>query len=910
MHPFTFPSTPFLGRSQEMDEIGVLLSDPSCRLLTLVGPGGIGKTRLALEVASHMQTLFPDGFFFVSLASLRRADELLPAILEASPFCITQDTRSPQEQFMGYLHEKQGQRVLMVLDNMEHLLDGVLVISEILAATTGLKILATSREALNLEEEWVRPISGLSYPDREDGRSLEAYSAVQLFLDRARRIRGDFALAEDERGVMEICRLVEGMPLAIELAAGWLKTLRPSDIAREIQHNLDILATRSRNLSERHRTLRSVFSHSWLRMSEDERDVFQKVSIFRGGFTRAAAEVVAGASLQTLAGLIDQSMLRLNAAGRYDLHELLRQYGAEQLAASGQTEALQQAYVDYSADLLGQLEHDIKGQQQITALDAIAADFENVRHAWQHAIELRCFEALSRSVESLQMFADMRGRYHEIVHLLRAAIEQVPSSLTQEQRFVLCRIQARLARLVLLGSLRIESKHAEEGEFIAAHMAQFTQKLSSQIEACLAIARTQQDRAEIGFCLLVAGIFAVWETNGDRHHLPTRAAMLFEESLRLFEALGDLFYQADVLAWLAWEMPMEDEEAPDRGTIKALSGQSFLKQSLDMRRAIGDRNGMAWITFNLACSALDYPSQERYAREALALMREIGSLKGILQAQFILAQATLLKGALEEAMTLAEHMYDLANQSNSLDGVALSSDLLAFLLCVRNEAYAEGAALARQTASLVPFFGSYYDMGTHWGQAIANCGLGAYAAARLNYPAVLGGRRDDLAPATICLALEAVALAHEGMLESAAELLGLAFQQPSSVSGWLHHWPKLSRLHADLAQQLGDEAYQASWERGSDQDLLTTIGAILGEDAPPARKTVNHGLLEPLSKRELEVLELIAQGLSNREIAQRLVLSPGTVKVHTRNIYGKLGVGSRTQALAQATRLKLLAPQT
>src|SRR5262249_16251996 len=148
-------------------------------------------------------------------------------------------------------------------------------------------------------------------------------------------------LAEDRRGVADICRVVEGMPLAIELAIGWLKTLPPADIAREIQHNLDILATRSRNLPERHRTLRSVFDHSWRLMGEDECDVFQKVSVFRGGFTREAAEVVAMAPLQTLAGLIDQSMLRLNGAGRYDVHELLRQYGAEQLEVTGQAEMVQ-----------------------------------------------------------------------------------------------------------------------------------------------------------------------------------------------------------------------------------------------------------------------------------------------------------------------------------------------------------------------------------------------------------------------------------------------------------------------------------------------------------------------------------------------------------------------------------------
>ncbi len=621
-------------------------------------------------------------------------------------------------------------------------------------------------------------------------------------------------------------------------------------------------------------------------MGEDERDVFQKLSVFRGGFTREAAQVVAGASLQMLARLIDQSLVRLNAAGRYDVHELLRQYGAEQLEAAGQTETVQRAHIDYYLGLLCQLEHNIKTQQQITALDTIAADFENMRYAWQLAIQQRHFEALSQAVESLHLFADMRGRYHEIVALLQAAVEQFPPSPTQEQLFVFCRIQARLAHLILLGSLRIEHD------------------LRAQIDACLATARARQDQEEIGFCLLVSGILAVWEANGERTHIPTRAATLFQECLVVFEALGDPFYQANALAWLAWEVPMISGEEHH-------SGQALLKQSLDLRRKIGDRNGIAWITLNLSCAALaqlDYLAYERYAREALALMREIGSVKGILGAIFYLARATLLKGELEEALALAEHMRDLANETNNLDGATLSADILAFLFCVRNEAYAEGATLAQtsQTISLEPFLGICYDMGTRWGHAVADCGQGQYAAARLRYPALFGQQRDDPAPATVCLALEAVALAHEGMLDAAAELLGLAFQQPPWISGWLHHWPKVSRLRVDLARQLGEDAYRVAWERGGNQDLGTTIGSILGKEDHTPHKTANHSLLEPLSERELEVLGLIAQGLSNREIARHLILSTGTVKVHTRNIYGKLGVGSRTQALAQATRFKLL----
>ena len=893
MESFTLAPTTFVGRSQEINDISALLENPSCRLLTLIGPGGIGKTRLAVEIAARVRASFPDGIYFVPLAALSRVEDILAAIAEATPFRFLQDAHDPREQFFNYLREKHGKRLLLLMDNFEHLLDGAELVSEMLAATTNLKIIATSREALNLQEEWVRQIAGLAYPEQDSAASLGAYGAVQLFVDRARRISGDFDLAENSRSVVEICRLVEGMPLAIELAAGWLTTLQPASIVQEIRRNMDILATRSRNLPERHRSIRSVFSHSWELLDEAGRDVFRRLSVFRGGFTRDAAEVVAGASLHVLAGLVDKSLVRLSATGRYDMHELLRQYGAEQLDAAGQREAVQRAYSDYYLGMLVRLEPDLKSHGQIAALDVIQADFENARRAWKLAEQRGDYAALGRAAESLHFFADMRGRYHEVVHLLRKTVDHFPPEPDEAQQVALYYIQARLIRLVLLGTMRIDFD------------------VAAQIDACLAAARARHDQAETGYCLLVAGIVLVWQARNDRcSDSLFKAFELFHESYALFEALGDPFYMVDVSVW-------DGSSWMYGGDLDA--GVDILMRNLDILRDIGDRNGVAWITLNLSeamLAALDYQGCEQYSREGLALMREIGSLKGILQSMFKLAAMSTLKGDLEEARVLVDELRSLADEVNSLDGKMISVGLLGFLLCVMDEDDAGGAALALENyaISLEPFFG-YNDVAARWAKAVSACGLGDYDRARHHYGAMCWERRDDPGPATVILALEAAARAHEGAPDDAAELLGLAFGQPDWVSGWLHRWLLVTRLRADLEARLGAAAFRAAWERGGQLDLERTVKAMLGElDDDLTRDTLeaadvdaaNHSLPEPLSRRELEVLELIAEGLSNREIAERLSLSVGTVKVHTRNIYGKLDVNSRTQAIAQAAKLDLL----
>ena len=358
-HSLPLMLTPFVGREKEFVEIARLLDDPACRLLTLTGPGGIGKTRLALEVARRLT--FPEGVYFVPLQPLDSPDIIISTIADALkfPFYSDQDVKT---QLLSYLREK---RLLLVMDNFEHLLDGAILLPEILDNTTNIKLLITTRERLHLREEWVFDVGGLAFPESDPTTKREEYSAVQLFVQHARRA-GYIPQQVDTPVIVQICQLVEGIPLAVELAAAWTHAISCADIAREITHSLDILTTALRNIPEKHRSMRAAFEQSWKLLPADEQMVFSQLSVFRGGFRREAAEAITSASLMTLAALVDKSLLRTNGNGRYDMHDLLRQYGDEQLQASGTANSVRDTHSQYYLELLHLRESGIQRPQTNT----------------------------------------------------------------------------------------------------------------------------------------------------------------------------------------------------------------------------------------------------------------------------------------------------------------------------------------------------------------------------------------------------------------------------------------------------------------------------------------------------------------------------------------------------------------
>ena len=342
--------TPLVGREAELSELDAWLADPARRLITIAGPGGIGKTHLALAAAERQMATFPDGVVLVPLAEagLARGDGALVTAIAQALRLTYGDQPFPEERLADAL---RGRQALLVLDSWEHVLAGRAILGRLMAGAPGVVVLATSRERLNMPGEWVFELGGLECPPMAGVDEIEIYSAVRLFVQSARHVRPSFRLLpEDRPAVAAICQLVSGMPLALGLAAAWVRLLSCREIAGEIQQSLDLLSasqTAPHDTNERLSSMRAIFDQSWRRLTGAEQRVFRQLSVFRGGCDRAAAVAVVDASLEVLMGLVDKTFVQGTQAGRYDCHELLKQFGAEKLVEAGEDETLRARHYAY-----------------------------------------------------------------------------------------------------------------------------------------------------------------------------------------------------------------------------------------------------------------------------------------------------------------------------------------------------------------------------------------------------------------------------------------------------------------------------------------------------------------------------------------------------------------------------------
>jgi predicted ATPase/transcriptional regulator with XRE-family HTH domain len=522
--------TPFIGRQPELAAIGKLLSDPTCRLLTLAGSGGIGKTRLAIEVADCYRNLFPDGVWFVSLAPLSSSEFLIPTIADALNFRF-QDLAAPRDQLLGYLHEKSA---LIILDNAEHLLDGVELFTGILGRSPRVKLLVTSRERLNLQSEWVFEIRGLPVPPSDQAEEFEAYGSVALFLQSARRVQIDFEVRDDERPwVVQICQMLEGMPLGIELAAGWVNLLSCQEIKEEIEVDLGFLTSTFRDIPERHHSLWAVFDHSWNLLTPIERQTLCRLSVFRGGFTREAAQKVAEASLVMLSALANKSLLRMKESDHYDLHEAIRQYASTHLAENhDEVELAHQRHSTYYLELLYQYKPKLASASQKSALTALNAEIDNLRQAWDWAVEHWRLYEIRQSTDAMWRFYAYQSWFQEGIPVFEKVVRAFTDNTTQADR------EPSPEQLVVIGQAL-----AKQGwfHFRLGRLELAIQLLRQSIE----MLGLSDDQPAMAFSLITLG--GILGINLDD---PQGNVMLFE-GLKISNTIDDPWFKAVCLANMA-----------------------------------------------------------------------------------------------------------------------------------------------------------------------------------------------------------------------------------------------------------------------------------------------------------------------------------------------------------------------
>jgi len=658
-HNLPVQLTPFIGRESELAQIEQLLALPSGRLVLLVGPGGSGKTRLAIQSAAQHLAAFRNGVFFVPLAPLNSPEHLVPALADAIQFSFY-GAIEPRTQLVNFLREKE---MLLVLDNFEHLTTGASLLAEILQNAPRVKMLVTSRERLNLQGEWLLEIGGLDYPPASQRDEGLHYSALRLFISCARR--HDITLtfpAADLPHIARICELVVGMPLAIELAAAWIRVLSVKDIVRELRKDTDFLVTNEHNVPMRHRSLSAVFDHSWNLLNEAERSALLGLAVFRGGFQREIAEQVAGASTELLSSLVDKSLLRRTAAGRFELHQLLRQYLARRLKEQPALEhAVLGNFCQYYADFLHQREKYLRAGRQKEILTEISEEIDNVRAAWQWSIERSRWDLIERCGESVFFFYDLRSLVQEGAELFAAAAERLVEAArvghAADDRLLgwLLARQARLlhrlgrldqARTLYQQSLDLHARLGarRDSAFARTYLGDLNwmtgnydaayQLLRDSVEICT----ISGDGYLLGRTLNSLGIVA--SIRGDY----TTAGELYRNSLAIQREIGDRIGQSLVLNNLGGIAFLRREYE---------RAKYLYEESLTIQTEIDDRRGEAMVLTNLADVALASGNKldaKWFLQWSLTIRRETGDLVGSVYTLNSLGETTSALSQPAEAM--------------------------------------------------------------------------------------------------------------------------------------------------------------------------------------------------------------------------------------------------------------------
>jgi predicted ATPase/DNA-binding SARP family transcriptional activator/tetratricopeptide (TPR) repeat protein len=687
--------TPFVGRDADLDYISKQLSDPECRLLTLLGPGGIGKTRLALEAARDQVGITADGVFFVPLVSVNSREQIPSAIADALGLVFS-ERGDPQTQLLEYLRQKQ---ILLVLDNFEHLLaaqGSTNLLSEVLRQASGIKLMVTTRERLHLQEECVYTLEGMAYPARDD-TPLEAsgsFDALNLFERLAQQVHGNFFLdTSNLSSIIRICQLLDGLPLGVELAAAASWDCTCAEIARRIAQGFDELTTYASNVPPRHRSLHAAFDVSWQLLTAAQQHVFCCLSAFRGGFEISAIQALLEDTIPLselhplLSALVEKSLLRRTPTGRYELHEAIRQYAAGRLSGMPElSSAIQAKHARYYADLIANQTGSLKSSNQANALNLIHPEIENTRCAWEWLVSNRCTVEISHCVESIFLYFNIRSQFTEGIELFQQAVHALEGYEAG--------ILARGMCLSRLGAL--------------AYRARNHTLAQEALDRSLEIFNRLDEPSELAFCQIYSGGVMMRKANYNA------AQALAQNSLALYRTLGDEWGESYALYFLSLvknrtgrfeeALPLSAEAVavsrrlgnPHRliaplnllGDIACVRGdyetaESHFLESLEISRALNDLYNQAILLNNLATvyQAKQQYDQERAVFEAsLALCREIGDQDG---------EAIALNGLGEMAVHLEEYAQAIQFSQQALQVASQATDAWTSVVCLNNlgEAY-------------------------------------------------------------------------------------------------------------------------------------------------------------------------------------------------------------------------------
>jgi predicted ATPase/DNA-binding CsgD family transcriptional regulator len=811
------PLTSLIGREREVAAACTLLARPEVRLLTLTGTAGVGKTRLGLAIASELREDFPDGVCFVSLAPLQEHELVLPTIAQALGLHGSR-TRAPLEVLQAALRERH---LLLVLDNFEQVIEAAPSLVELLSACPHLILVVTSREVLHVRGEREFPVQPLALPDARhlpDLETLSRYGAVALFLKQAQEIQPRFQLTNEQIPLIaEICRRLDGLPLAIELAVARLKVLPLPALLERLEHRLVVLTGGPRDLPTRQRTLRDTIAWSYDLLSVDEQQLFRLLSVFVGGTSLEAVEhmeqALGGRNSQVLEGvasLLDKHLVSRieqdTGAPRLLMLETMREYGLEALATNGELEAGRLAHARYYLGLAEEAESHLYVQRPEQRSAPLEQEHDNLRAAMRWSVERRD-----------------DGQRIEIAWRLAGTLQWF---------------------WVAYGYVR-------EGQ-------RFVEQLSERDERIAASVRAK--------ALNGAGWLAIWQGED------ARAEALCQESLELYRELYDRRAVASVLYRLGLVASMRDDSA---------KATSLLEESIACYREVGDKIRLAYPLVSLALTLLTYADHNESPRvrslleESLALFQEEHyaegrpwSLYGLGLWHFQQGEAARAQAVLEESLALYRALQQRQYIAHPL--------------------YFLGKVMAQQGD--LPAAYTYYQ------ESLA-----------------LFQEMDDQGSLGACLEGWAVVVAQQGEATWAAQMWGAAqvlredfgqpalFNLPTTPGERAHN----ERMRAIIQSQLGERAFARALFEGramTPEQALSAQGHTLLANHPHASAEADSQMIpspstqNDLTERELEVLRLVARGLSNAQVAQLLVISPRTVNAHLRSIYSKLGITSRHAA--------------